>query len=495
MGDPAGQVEVAVIGAGFSGIAAGITLRRHGFTDFQILERADDVGGTWRDNTYPGCACDVPSHLYSYSSAPNPAWSDAFSGQAEIRDYLRDCVDRFGLRPHLRLGHEVHEAAWDGAAQCWRLDTSEGVRHARVLIAATGPFADPARPDTDGLDTFAGTVFHSANWRHDHDLRGRRVAVIGTGASAAQFVPEIVPRVGRLSLFQRTPPWVLPRLSRRITGVEKAVLAHVPGAQRAVRVALYWTVEALATGFIHPRLNRLWQRVSLWHLRRQVPDPALRAKLTPHYVLGCKRIVLSNDYWRSLTARHVDVVTGRIDHVTADAVVTADGSRHEVDTIILGTGFHVTRPPVMHQVRGRDGQPLARAWTPTMLAHLGTTVHGFPNLFVLLGPNTGLGHNSVVLMAEAQLRQVVKALRYLRRSGAATIEPTLEAQRRHTARVDAAMAGTVWTSGCASWYLDRTGRNSVVWPGYATTFRLRLARFRPGDYATTPHVRADRTEV
>jgi cation diffusion facilitator CzcD-associated flavoprotein CzcO len=495
MGDGADLLEVAVIGAGFSGLGAGITLRRHGFNDFLIFERADDVGGTWRDNTYPGCACDVPSHLYSYSFALNPFWSDAFSGQAEIWDYIRDCVDRFGLRPHLRLGHEVHQATWDESTQCWRLATSHGVFHARTLIAATGPFAEASLPDIDGLGTFAGTVFHSARWRHDHGLRSRRVAVIGTGASAAQFVPEIVPQVGRLALFQRTPPWVLPRLSRRITGVEKAVFRHVPGAQRAVRIALYWTVEALATGFLYPWVNRLWQRASLRHLRRQVPDAALRAKLTPDYVLGCKRIVLSNDYWRSLAAPHVEVVTEKIDRVETDAVVTADGTRHEVDTIICGTGFHVTRPPIMHHVHGRDGRSLAQAWSPTMLAHLGTTVHGFPNLFVLLGPNTGLGHNSVLLMAEAQLRQVVKALRHLRRTGAAAIEPTAAAQRRHTARVDRAMAGTVWTSGCASWYLDATGRNSTVWPGYATSFRMRLARFRPDDYATTPQVRADRAEV
>jgi cation diffusion facilitator CzcD-associated flavoprotein CzcO len=481
-------LDVAVIGAGFSGLGAGVALRRHGFTDLLIFEQADDVGGTWRDNTYPGCACDVPSHLYSYSFALNPSWSDAFSGQAEIWSYLRDCVERFGLRPHLRLNHAVHQAVWDQARQRWRVETSRGTFSARVLISATGPFAEPAWPDLDGLDTFAGTVFHSARWRHDHDLTGRRVAVVGTGASAAQFVPEIVPRVAALALFQRTPPWVLPRLSRRISGAEQAIFRHVPGAQRAVRTGLYWTVEALATGFLYPRVNRLWQRVSRWHLRRQVADEALRAKLTPDYVLGCKRIVLSNDYWRSLTASQVEVVTDPIDHVTPDGVVTADRRKHPVDTIILGTGFTVTEPPVMHHVRGRDGVPLDRAWTPTMLAYLGTMVHGFPNLFTLLGPNTGLGHNSVVLMAEAQLRQVVKALQYLRRTGAATIEPTEAAQRRHTTRVDRAMAGTVWTTGCRSWYLDATGRNSTVWPGYATSYRLRLARFRRADYATTPPV-------
>jgi cation diffusion facilitator CzcD-associated flavoprotein CzcO len=485
MHGPSGT-DVAVIGAGFAGLGAGITLRRRGFRDFLIFERAAEVGGTWRDNTYPGCSCDIPSHLYSYSFAPNPGWSRTHAGQAEIQEYLRGLVDRFGLRPHLRLGHTVDEAAWDGTAQRWRLRTSGGVWHARVLIAAAGPFSDPAVPDIEGLDRFAGTLFHSARWRHDHDLGGRRVAVIGTGASAAQFVPEIAPRVGRLALFQRTPAWVLPRRSRRLTAAEQAIYRHVPGAQRIARIARYWSLEALATGFLHPWLNRLAQRASLRHLRRQVPDPALRARLTPDYLLGCKRVVLSDDYWRSLTASNVELVTGPIHHVAPDAVVTADGTRREMDTIILGTGFRVTEPVVARHVRGRDGVSLARAWTPTMRAYLGTMVPGFPNLFVLLGPNTGLGHSSVLLMVEAQLRQVVGALRHLRRTGAATIEPTAAAQERHTARVDRAMAGTVWTTGCGSWYLDATGRNSVVWPGYATSFRLRSAWFRPGDYAVTP---------
>lgn len=479
-------IEVAIVGAGFGGLGAAIRLRQHGFHDFLIFDQAGDVGGTWRDNTYPGCACDVPSHLYSYSFARNPGWSDTFSGQAEIWDYLRACVDRFDLAGRLRLDHAVREAAWDGGRQRWRLVTSHGQYEARVLVSATGPLSAPALPDLPGLDSFAGTVFHSARWRHDHDLTGRRVAVVGTGASAAQFVPEIQPRVGRLVLFQRTPAWVMPRWSRRITPLERAVYRYVPGAQRATRTAIYWGREVYGVGFLHPRLNRLVQRLSLRHLRRQVGDPALRAKLTPGYVMGCKRVLLSNDYWSALDRPNVDVVTDPIVRVEPDAVVTAGGTRHPVDTIVLGTGFHVTDPPVTHQVRGRDGVSLARAWTPTMRAYLGTTVPGFPNLFLLLGPNTGLGHTSVVLMIEAQLRQLVRALRHLRRTGAGTIEPTPAAQRRHTARVDAKMAGTVWTTGCASWYLDATGRNSTLWPGYATGFRLRLARFRPADYLVVP---------
>ena len=480
------ETDVAIIGAGFGGLGAAIRLQQKGFHDFLVFHQAGDVGGTWRDNSYPGCACDVPSHLYSFSFALNPSWSDTFSGQAEIWDYLRGCVTRYGLAPRLRPAHTVREAAWDYATQRWRVTTSRGVYTARVLIGATGPLSDPAIPDIDGLDSFGGTIFHSARWRHDQDLTGRRVAVVGTGASAAQFVPEIQPQVAHLTLLQRTPAWVLPRRTRRITAVEKAIYRHVPGAQRLTRAALYWGRECWAVGFLHPRINRFAQRYAKRYLRRQVPDSDLRTKLTPTYVMGCKRVLLSNDYWPTLTRDNVDVVTDKIQRVEPTGIVTTDGVMHPVDTIIFGTGFHVTDPPIMTIVRGRNGRTLAQAWTPTMRAHLGTTVHGFPNMFLLLGPNTALGHSSVVLMIEAQIKQILEALQHLRRTGAATIEPTVEAQRRHTRKVDDAMGGTVWTSGgCTSWYLDATGRNSTLWPGYVTGFRLRLARFRASDYVTT----------
>jgi cation diffusion facilitator CzcD-associated flavoprotein CzcO len=479
------DTDIAIIGAGFGGLGAAIRLQQKGFRDFLIFDRAGDVGGTWRDNSYPGCACDVPSHLYSFSFARNPSWTDTFSGQAEIWQYLRDCVTRYGLAPRLRLDHTVHQAAWDGGARRWQLTTSQGQYRARVLISATGPLSAPSIPDIAGLDDFDGAVFHSARWRHDVDLTGRHVAVVGTGASAAQLVPEIQPHVGQLTLFQRTPAWVLPRRTRRITPAEQAIYRHVPGAQRLARAALYWGREAWAVGFLHPPINRFGQRVALRHLHRQVPAGELRAKLTPTYVMGCKRVLLSNDYWRTLTRDNVAVVTEKIQRVEPAGIVTTDGMAYPVDTIIFATGFHATDPPIMHVVHGRDGRPLSQAWTPTMRAHLGSTVHGFPNLFLLLGPNTGLGHSSVVLMIEAQLTQVLKALQHMRDTGAVTIEPTIAAQRRHTANVDRAMAGTVWTNGgCASWYLDATGRNSTLWPGYVTGFRLRLARFRASDYLT-----------
>jgi cation diffusion facilitator CzcD-associated flavoprotein CzcO len=477
------HVDIAIIGAGFSGIGAAIRLKQEGFADFAVFEQADEVGGTWRDNTYPGCACDVPSHLYSFSFASNPDWSDTFSGQAEIWAYLRRCVDRFGIRPHLRLGHSVAEAAWDDGAGHWRLETSGGSFTARVLVGATGPLSAPSTPDIPGLESFEGTVFHSARWNHEHDLTGRRVAAIGTGASAIQFVPAIAPTVEHLTLFQRTPAWVIPRRSRTITRPERAIYRHVPGAQRLVRAALYWARDAMAVGFLHPRVNRAVQRVALLHLRSQVPDPALRERLTPRYTFGCKRVLISNDYYPALTRDNVELVTERIREVRADRIVAADGTEHPVDTIILGTGFHVTDSPLMRLIRGRDGKPLESAWTPSMRAHLGTAVAGFPNLFLLLGPNTGLGHTSVVLMAESQIEQVIRVLRYMRRNRLRAVEPTVDAQRRYTERVDAKMARTVWLSGCSSWYLDATGRNSTLWPGYATGFRRRLRRLRADDYA------------
>ena len=485
------HVRVAVVGAGFGGLAAAIQLRRRGYADFLVFERADRLGGTWRDNTYPGCACDVPSHLYSFSFALNPAWSRTFSPQAEIWDYLEDCATRFGVRPHLRLGHDVHAATWDERERRWRVDTSGGTYTADVLVAAAGPLAEPAVPTLPGLATFAGTVFHSARWRHDHDLTGRRVAVVGTGASAAQFVPEIAPKVATLHLFQRTAPWVMPRRDRAFTAAEHRLYRAVPAAQRLARTGVYWTRQLLALLFLHPRLMRLANRAALRHLRRSVPDPDLRAKLTPSYLLGCKRIVVSSDYLPALTRDNVRVVTEGIREVRPHGMVTVDGATHDVDTIIFGTGFHVTDMPIAERIRGRDGRTLAGSWQGSPNAYLGMTVHGFPNLFLLLGPNTGLGHTSVVFMIEAQVRYLLSALSYLDRTGVDAVEPRAEAQAAFVSTVDGRMAHTVWLrGGCHSWYLDATGRNSTIWPGFTFRYRQRLHRFDPSAYRIPAEVPA-----
>jgi cation diffusion facilitator CzcD-associated flavoprotein CzcO len=481
------HLRIAIVGGGFGGLGAAIRLMQEGIDDFLVFERAGDVGGTWRDNSYPGCACDVPSHLYSFSFAPNPSWSRSFSGQPEIWAYLRDCARRFGILPRLRLGHEVRQASWDDRRQRWWVETSGGTWTADVLIAAAGPLSEPKIPVLPGLDGFEGTVFHSARWDHDHDLTGRQVAVVGTGASAVQFVPEIQPRVGRLRIFQRTAPWVLPRRDRALTGAERWLFRRVPATQRLARSSIYWAREGLTAGFLHPRLMRLPQRLALRHLQRAVPDPALRARLTPDYLLGCKRVLLSNDYLLTLTRQNVELVTSGIHQVRPRGILTDDGIEYPADTIIFGTGFHVTDPPVGDLVRGRDGRTLAEVWEGSPRAYLGVAVAGFPNLFLLLGPNTGLGSTSVVLMIEAQVQYVLRALELMRTTGMATVEPRPEAQRAFLAEVDRRMGPTVWSAGgCASWYIDRTGRVSALWPGFTWAYRRRTRRFDPDLHLTAP---------
>ncbi len=451
-----------------------------------VFERADDVGGTWRDNSYPGCACDVPSHLYSFSFALNPGWSRSFSPQPEIWAYLRHCAERSGVLPHLRYGHELLDATWHDDAQHWRIETTGGVYTADVFVSAVGALHEPSVPKLPGLETFEGTVFHSAQWNHNHDLAGRDVAVIGTGASAIQFAPKIAEEVGSLTLFQRTAPWIMPRLDRRLTRIERCAYRRIPGAQRLVRSAIYWARETVVAGMRNPDRMRLAERLARYHLRRQVPDPELRAKLTPDYRIGCKRILISNDYLPSLSRDNVTLTTDGIREITPHGIVTADGTEHRVDTIIFGTGFHVTDQPIAHRVRGRDGRTLAETWQGSAKAHLGTTVAGYPNLFLLLGPNTGLGHTSVVFMIEAQIAHLIDALRHLRRNRAVAVEPRPEAQAAFVAEVDRMMQGTVWTSGgCQSWYLDSTGRNSTLWPSFTMPFKQRLAHFNPAEYQTT----------
>jgi cation diffusion facilitator CzcD-associated flavoprotein CzcO len=477
--------RIAIIGAGFGGIGTAIRLRQRGYHDVVVFDRGGDVGGAWRDNSYPGCACDVPSHLYSFSFAPNPGWSRSFSPQPEILNYLRRCVVDYDLRPRLRLDHEVRQAAWDEPSRRWVLDTSRGRYTADILVAAGGLLCEPSVPDLPGLETFAGTAFHSARWDHGYDLAGRRVAVVGTGASAVQFVPAIAGKVARLNLFQRTPAWVVPRRDRPLSAAKRAFFGRFPAAQRALRAGIYWARESNAIAFLHPVLMPLAQRTALRHLRAAVPDPNLRARLTPGYTLGCKRVLLSDDFYPALARDNVELVTDPIAEVRPDAVVTRDGVAHPVDTIIFGTGFHVTDSPLARLVRGRDGRSLAEAWRDTMQAYQGITVSGFPNLFLLLGPNTGLGHNSVVFMIECQISYLLRALAHLDRTGTTAIEPTLPAQRTFVASVDRRMRGTVWSQGgCRSWYLDANGRNSTLWPGYTWTYWLRTRRFDPGAYAT-----------
>lgn len=481
------SAEIVIVGAGFSGIAMAAKLKRSGRHDFVIVERAEDLGGTWRDNSYPGCACDVPSHVYSFSFAPNPRWSSTFSPQAEIWDYLRRVAEEEGLLEHMHFGCELTDAAWDPGAQRWTVKTSGGELSARSLIAAAGPLSEAKVPEIDGLDGFAGTVFHSARWDHDHDLSGERVAVVGTGASSIQFVPQIQPDVSELHLFQRTPPWIVPRRARPLSRLEHRLYRAFPALQRAMRRVIYTGREVFAIPMIKVRLSRVIRAIAGAHLKRQVPDVELRRKLTPAYAPGCKRILISNDYLPSLSQPNVKVVTDGIAEVRERSIVTASGAEVEVDTIIFGTGFRVTDPPVAERVRGRDGRSMAEVWAGSgMQGHRGTTIAGFPNLFFLLGPNTGLGHNSVMLMAEAQADYTLQALAELER-GIATIEPRPEAQQLWNDEIQQRSAGTVWLDGgCASWYLDDHGRNTTVWPDFSYRFQRALRHFDPAEYVLGP---------
>jgi cation diffusion facilitator CzcD-associated flavoprotein CzcO len=476
--------RVAIVGTGFSGLGMAIRLMRDGEHDFVLLERAAEVGGTWRDNTYPGCRCDVPSHLYSFSFAPNPNWSSTFSPQPEILDYLRDVARRFGVLPHVRFETELEAAEWDEAQELWRLETSQGPLTADVLVLGQGPLSEPIVPDLPGLDAFEGTAFHSARWDHEHELDGERVAVVGTGASAIQFVPEIQPRVGHLHVFQRTPPWVVPHPNRPMTALERRTYRRFPAAQLAMRAGIYWARETFVLGFRHRGAGRLMERMALRHLEEQVPDPELRVKLTPSYAMGCKRILPTDEWYPTLMKPNVELVTEGIREVRPRSIVTADGAEREVDTIIFGTGFHVTDLPVTEQVRGRDGRTLAEMWDGSPQAYKGAAVAGFPNLFFLVGPNTGLGHNSIVFMIESQVNYVGSALRTMRGRRARTVEVRPEAQDAYNREVQRMTRGTVWvTGGCASYYIDRNGRNSTIWPTFTWPFRRRTREFDEGAYA------------
>ena len=477
------HARLAIIGSGFAGLGAAIRLKREGIHDFVVLERAGDVGGTWRDNTYPGCACDVESHLYSLSFALEPGWSHRFSRQPEIWAYLQRCAREFDLLPHIRFNHDVRSAEWDEEQQHWRITANEESLTADVLVLASGPLSDPVTPDLPGLAGFEGRAFHSARWDHGFDLRGRRVAVVGTGASAIQFVPEIQKQVARLHLFQRTPAWVLPRPDGRIPEWRKRLFRRAPMLQRAMRLGIYLFREGWVLPFGHPALMRQAQRLAIQHLHWRISDPALRAALTPHYTMGCKRILMSSDFYPAVAQPNVEVITAGIAEVRAHSIVGRDGVERPVDVIIFGTGFRPTDPRIAPRIRGRAGHTLADAWKGSPQAHVGSTVAGFPNLFILLGPNTGLGHNSVVFMTEAQIEHLVGALNYMRAQAVDVLEPRAEAQRAWVAAIDRRMRRTVWLAGgCASWYLDGTGRNSTLWPGSSWSFSRRVSRFNPADY-------------
>ncbi len=407
-----GHAEIIIVGGGFSGLGMAIRLKQDGVDDFVVLERAPDIGGAWHHNTYPGCRCDIPSHLYSFSFAPNPDWSQTYSPQAGVRDYLLRCAEDFGIRPHLRLNVDVETLTWREADQLWELDTSSGTYTANVVVNCMGPLNEPRLPDVPGLDSFEGKTMHSARWDHDYDFAGKRVASIGTGASAIQYVPELQREVEQLYVLQRSAPWIMPHGNRPISDRERTLYRRFPLAQKLVRAGVYLSRELLVLGFAkQPKLMGLLERLSRSHVRKQISDPELVAKVTPDYTLGCKRLLPSNRWYPALAADNVELVNAGLREVRTRSVVDANGVEHEVDAIVFGTGFQVTDMPVAHQVRGRDGELLSEVWNGSPRAYVGASVPGFPNFFMLLGPNTGLGHGSMVYMIEAQIEHVRRAIR------------------------------------------------------------------------------------
>ncbi|WAC54304.1 flavin-containing monooxygenase [Gordonia sp. SL306] len=483
--EPTEDVDVLVVGTGFGGLAAVHRLRTdHPRLTIRVIERAAGPGGVWRDNDYPGAACDVPTSLYSLSFADNPEWSHTYGRQHEIRRYLeavaRDHADV------IRYNCPLTAAAWDGDTAHWIAETGLGTIRARHLVAASGALSEPGVPDLPGSDRFGGTVFHTARWRHDHDLTGRHVAIVGSGASAVQVVPEIVDRVAHLTVFQRTPAWVVPRMDRTIGPVERSAYRTLPISHTLIRRLTYLYREAYVVMMARrPRLLPAATALAKAHLRLQVRDRGLRRRLTPDYTIGCKRMLLTNKWFPALQRDNV-TLTGAISRLADGAAVDADGTEHRVDTVIFATGFTPTTPPIARILRGRDGRTLAEAWAGSPSAYRGVSVHGFPNLHLMYGPNTNLGHSSIVLMLEPQAYYISAVLEHLRTQGRSAVEVTGDAQRRYAARMDSELAGTVWNSGgCSSWYMDSSGRNSVMWPTFTKDYRKMMSQFDPADHLIT----------
>lgn len=525
------ETDVLIVGAGFSGLAAGTRLIREGVEDFHIIDRGHEVGGTWRDNTYPGAACDVPSHLYSLSFAQDFDWSRSFGTQPEIADYQRSVAVEMGLYPHISFRTEMVDARWDEAAGRWTVTTRELPHHVdglddrtitapskdrgaekvfgsggrdadsagaegvakqdapqepetttwsvRELILGVGALCEPKLPDIEGIEDFEGTIFHSARWDHDADLRGKRVAVIGTGASAIQIIPKIAPIVGHLDVYQRTAPYVIPRLDREYTGIERAALRSIPGLRRIVRAQDWFFRELQVPGLTsNEKFMAPLKAFALGLLRVQVRDRELREKLTPKFTIGCKRMLISNTYYPAIARDNVELVTDPIQRVGAHSITTADGTERPIDVLIVCTGFHVTDSPTFELVHGRDGESLADKWRREgMSAHKGTTVHGFPNLAVLMGPATGLGHSSMIYMIESQVNYFMDMLRVKRRHGADVAEVSARAQEEWNDWLRGRLPDTVWVTGCGSWYLDEHGNAPAVWPSWTWKFRAETKKF------------------
>lgn len=488
------RVRVLVVGAGFAGLGAAIKLDEAGQADFLVIDKGDSVGGTWRDNTYPGAACDVPSQLYSFSFAPNPNWSRSFSPQPEIHAYLQDVAQRSGVLDRFRFGVTAQDASWDETDQVWTVVTSAGTVTADVVISGSGGLSEPKNPEIQGIDDFAGEIFHTARWNHDVDLAGKRVAIIGTGASAIQVIPEIAKTVAHLDVYQRTAPWVMPRHDRAYTRVERLGFKLVPGLQKLYRTAIYWGRETYVPGFTRaPKILTPAKTMALGNIKKGISDPELAAKVTPDFQIGCKRILISNTYYPALAQDNVEVITDGIAEITPTGIVTRDGVARDVDVLIVATGFYTTDQPIAHHIKGREGRTLGDVWAEGgMASYKGTTTAGFPNLFQIVGANTGLGHSSMVFMIESQISYILSALQQMGARQITSVEPRADVQAEWNEDMHRRMSKTVWSrGGCASWYLDEHGRNTTLWPRSTFAFRQLLREFDLEKYVVT--TRSDAT--
>ncbi|XID74106.1 flavin-containing monooxygenase [Alkanindiges sp. WGS2144] len=479
-------IETVIIGAGFGGLGMAIRLLQEGRKDFVILEKASNVGGTWRENTYPGAACDVQSHMYSFSFAPKTDWSKRYAERPEIYNYIQETTEKFGLRPYIRFNVDVTGAAFDEPTARWTLNLKDGSSIvAKFVILASGPLHVPQIPDYKGMDKFKGKIFHSAQWDHDYDLTGKKVASIGTGGSAIQYIPEIAPIVEQLDVYQRTPAWVIPRDERKYGMLDKKLFEKLPLARKLHRARLYWSNESRVAPIFHPKVMATAQKGIELFIRYQIKDKELAKKLTPNYVMGCKRILISNKYYPAFTRKNVNLILDSIQEFTETGIITKDGKHREADCVILGTGFIVDPRIYMKDFpcTGLDGRNLMDDWKDGAEAYYGVSVNGYPNLFQLVGPNTALGHNSIIFMIEAQANYILDAIKNVERKGADYLDVKSEVQAEFNEKIQEKLVGTVWQNGgCVSWYQQADGKNFTIWPGYTWRYWLETRKIKPGAY-------------
>lgn len=480
--EPEIDQEIIIVGTGFSGLGMAIALIRAGITSFLVLERGSEIGGTWRDNHYPGAACDIPSHLYSFSFEGKPDWSRKYPRQPEIKAYMQQTARKYGVLDYVRFNTTFRGARFEASEGKWHIDCGGSRFRCRFLVLATGGLSEPAIPALNGAADFSGPSFHSAAWNHTVALDGKRVAVVGTGASAIQFVPEIASRVKQLDVYQRTPPWIVPRPDRLFTRAEKFIFGAMPFVRKLYRELIFWHNEYQGIGIFKPQLMKGAEALARRHIEAQVADPALRERVTPRYAMGCKRILISNDWYPALSRPNVSVISSAIAGVGANAIITADGVARAADVIIYGTGFQATALLQNVDITNHDGVALKTHWANGGEAYLGTSIKGFPNLFTITGPNTGLGHNSMIYMIETNVNQICETIVEARRRKAARVEVKPEVHDRYNRELQRDLTGTVWKSGCRSWYQTASGKITTLWPGFCFQFGRRARHFRRADY-------------